>query len=261
MRSGCGAYRCQEPTRDRGTFFPRKVREILFIVRTRLYQAELDPAVAEEAGLSRPLSPAQDPRKVRESILAALKRDHRDSDWPCTWQVCREQRQPSVLRCPQAVTGKFDLDETVFAIHQEPQVRSHRCRAPEPLTERARPSLQFRKAWEMCAERLLEFGGTGGWWPGPVGPGRRREPLEGTVVPLVVTDMARDKGFTEESVGTDTSLLLEHLFQERRRSRRREHLAITACPLIALGLLECARFDAQPTRHWIPFRVRGAACE
>ena len=45
---------------DWGTFFPRKVREIidgdeptemnLFIVRTRLYQAELDPAAAEEAG-------------------------------------------------------------------------------------------------------------------------------------------------------------------------------------------------------------------
>ena len=85
--------------------------------------------------------------------------------------------------------------------------------------------------------------------------------FEGTVVPLAVTDMARDKGFTEESVGTDTSLLHEHLFQERRRSRRREHFVITGCPLIALGLLECARFDAQPTRHWIPFRVRGAACE
>ena len=90
MRSGCGAYRCQEPTRDRGTFFPRKVQEILFIVRTWLYQTELDPAVAEEADLSRPLSPAQDPRKVRELILAALKRDHRDSDRQCTWQVCRE---------------------------------------------------------------------------------------------------------------------------------------------------------------------------
>ncbi len=45
---------------DWGTFFPRKVQEIvdrdeptemnLFIVRTRLYQAELDPAAAEEAG-------------------------------------------------------------------------------------------------------------------------------------------------------------------------------------------------------------------
>ena len=44
---------------DWGTFFPRKVREIvdggeptemnLFIVRSRLYQAELDPAAAEEA--------------------------------------------------------------------------------------------------------------------------------------------------------------------------------------------------------------------
>ena len=43
-----------------GTFFPRKVQEIvardeptemdLFIVRTRLYQAELDPAGAEETG-------------------------------------------------------------------------------------------------------------------------------------------------------------------------------------------------------------------
>ena len=43
---------------DWGTFFPRKVQEIvdgdeptemnLFIVRTRLYQAELDPAAAEE---------------------------------------------------------------------------------------------------------------------------------------------------------------------------------------------------------------------
>ena len=45
---------------DWGTFFPRKVQEIvdgdeptemnLFIVRTRLYQAELDPGAAEEAG-------------------------------------------------------------------------------------------------------------------------------------------------------------------------------------------------------------------
>ena len=45
---------------DWGTFFPPKVQEIvdgdeptemnLFIVRTRLYQAELDPAAAEEAG-------------------------------------------------------------------------------------------------------------------------------------------------------------------------------------------------------------------
>ena len=45
---------------DWGTFFPRKVQEIvardeptemdLFIVRTRLYQAELDPAGAEETG-------------------------------------------------------------------------------------------------------------------------------------------------------------------------------------------------------------------
>ena len=45
---------------DWGTFFPRKVQEIvdgdeptemnIFIVRTRLYQAELDPAAAEEAG-------------------------------------------------------------------------------------------------------------------------------------------------------------------------------------------------------------------
>ena len=45
---------------DWGTFFPRKVQEIidedeptemnLFIVRTRLYEAELDPAAAEEAG-------------------------------------------------------------------------------------------------------------------------------------------------------------------------------------------------------------------
>ena len=45
---------------DWGTFFPRKVQEIvdgdeptkmnLFIVRTRLYQAELDPAAAVEAG-------------------------------------------------------------------------------------------------------------------------------------------------------------------------------------------------------------------
>ena len=45
---------------DWGTFSPRKVQEIvdkdeptemnLFIVRTRLYQAELDPAEAEEAG-------------------------------------------------------------------------------------------------------------------------------------------------------------------------------------------------------------------
>ena len=90
MRSGCGAYRCQEPTRDRGTFFPRKVQESLFIVRTWLYQAEIDPAVAEEAGLSRPLLPAQYPPKFRELILAALKLDHRDSDWQCTWQVCRE---------------------------------------------------------------------------------------------------------------------------------------------------------------------------
>ena len=48
---------------DWGTFFPRKVQEIvdgdeptetdLFIVRTRLYQAELDPAAAEEAGCLR----------------------------------------------------------------------------------------------------------------------------------------------------------------------------------------------------------------
>ena len=98
MRSGCGAYLCQEPTRDRGTFFPRKVQEILFIVCTWLYQAELDPAVAEEAGLSRPLSPAQDPRKVRELILAANKLDHRDSDRQCTWQVCGDQLQPSALR-------------------------------------------------------------------------------------------------------------------------------------------------------------------
>ena len=64
--------------------------EILFNVRTRLYQAELDPAVAEEADQSCLLSPAQDPRKVRELILAAIKRDDRDSDRPCTWQVCRE---------------------------------------------------------------------------------------------------------------------------------------------------------------------------
>ncbi len=45
---------------DWGTFFPCKVQEIvdrdeptemdLFIVRTRLYQTELDPAAAEEAG-------------------------------------------------------------------------------------------------------------------------------------------------------------------------------------------------------------------
>ena len=45
---------------DWGTFFPRKVHEIvdgdeptemnLFIVRTRLYQAELDPAADDEAG-------------------------------------------------------------------------------------------------------------------------------------------------------------------------------------------------------------------
>ena len=45
---------------DWGTFFPRKVQEIvsgdhptdmdIFIVRTRLYQAELDPAADEEAG-------------------------------------------------------------------------------------------------------------------------------------------------------------------------------------------------------------------
>ena len=45
---------------DWGTFFPRKVQKIvtrddptamdLFIVRTRLYQAELDPAGAEETG-------------------------------------------------------------------------------------------------------------------------------------------------------------------------------------------------------------------
>ena len=45
---------------DWGTFFPRKVQEIvdgdeptemnLFIVRTRLYQAEFDPAATEEAG-------------------------------------------------------------------------------------------------------------------------------------------------------------------------------------------------------------------
>ena len=45
---------------DWGTYFPRKVQEIVdadeptemnrFIVRTRLYQAELDPAAAEEAG-------------------------------------------------------------------------------------------------------------------------------------------------------------------------------------------------------------------
>ncbi len=44
-----------------GTFFPRKVQEIvngdeeptemnLFIVRSRLYQAELDPAAGEEVG-------------------------------------------------------------------------------------------------------------------------------------------------------------------------------------------------------------------
>ena len=45
---------------DWGTFFPRKVQEIvdwdeptemdIFVVRTRLYQAELDPAAIEEAG-------------------------------------------------------------------------------------------------------------------------------------------------------------------------------------------------------------------
>ena len=45
---------------DWGTFFPRKVQEIvdgdeptegnIFIVRTRLYQAELDPAADDEAG-------------------------------------------------------------------------------------------------------------------------------------------------------------------------------------------------------------------
>ena len=42
------------------------MQEILVIVRTWLYQAELDPVVAEEASLSRPLSPAQAPRKCRE---------------------------------------------------------------------------------------------------------------------------------------------------------------------------------------------------
>ncbi len=64
--------------RDRGTFSPRKVQEILVIVRTWLYQAELDPVVAEEASLSRPLSPAQAPRKCREWILAARRPEEPD---------------------------------------------------------------------------------------------------------------------------------------------------------------------------------------
>jgi len=51
---------------DWGSFFPRKVREIverdtppseenmdLFVVRTRLYQVEGDPAAADEAALLR----------------------------------------------------------------------------------------------------------------------------------------------------------------------------------------------------------------
>ena len=61
-----------------GTFSPRKVQGILVIVRTWLYQAALDPVVAEEASLSRPLSPAQAPRKCREWILVARRPEEPD---------------------------------------------------------------------------------------------------------------------------------------------------------------------------------------
>ena len=40
------------------------MQEILVIVRTWFYQAARDPVVAEEASLSRPLSPAQAPPNV-----------------------------------------------------------------------------------------------------------------------------------------------------------------------------------------------------
>ena len=54
------------------------MQEILVIVRTWLYQAALDPVVAEEASLRRPLSPAQAPRKGREWILAARRAEEPD---------------------------------------------------------------------------------------------------------------------------------------------------------------------------------------
>ena len=96
-------------------FSPRKVQEILVIVRTWLYQAARDPVVAEEASLSRPLSPAQAPRKGREWILAARRPEESDrvaggipasqyagAEQPMSAGVTAVSRAHPVVRGPRA---------------------------------------------------------------------------------------------------------------------------------------------------------------
>ena len=107
--------------RDRGTFSPRKVQEILVIVRTWLYQAARDPVVAEEASLSRPLSPAQAPRKCREWILAARRPEepdrvvggtpasqHAGAQQPMSACVTAVSRAHPVVRGPRASADHRD---------------------------------------------------------------------------------------------------------------------------------------------------------
>ena len=113
------------------------MQEILVIVRTWLYQAALDPVVAEEASLSRPLSPAQAPRKGREWILAARRPEEPDRVAGGTPASQYAGAQQPMSACVTVVSRAHPV---VRALEHRQIIAIRRTRRLETSRQRKRPA-------------------------------------------------------------------------------------------------------------------------